>query len=138
MPLSRRSNHTARFTAGRQWDVRRGFNTDLSVRYTGKAPLIGIPSGAPITGAFSTESGIIGWQGAFTSVDAQLRLVLTSMAEVSAGVNNAFNQHPALWTPAFARQVYVGARMRWSSQGSRVETGRGENKDAPAEGTKGK
>jgi hypothetical protein len=35
------------------------------------------------------------------------------MAELSAGVNNAFDQHPALWTPAFARQVYVGARMKW-------------------------
>ena len=35
------------------------------------------------------------------------------MAELSAGVNNAFDQHPVLWTPAFARQVYIGARMKW-------------------------
>ena len=113
LPLSRRATHTARFTAAREWSVLQGLTTDLSVRYTGEAPLIGIPSGAPITGPFSTESGIIGWQGAFVSVDAQVRLMLTSIAELSLGVNNALNQQPALWTPAFARQVYVGVRMRW-------------------------
>ena len=130
LPLSRRATHTARFTAGREWSVRRGLNTDLSVRYTGKAPLIGTPSGTPAPGTISTEAGIIGWQGAFTSVDAQVRLMLTNMAELSAGVNNAFDQHPALWTPAFARQVYVGARMRWS-QG---RGGEGRNsKDAPSD-----
>ena len=128
LPLSRRASHTARFTAGREWAVRRGLSSDLSVRYTGKAPLIGIPSGAPITGSFSTESGIIGWQGAFTSVDGQLRLMLTTMAELSVGVNNAFNQQPALYTPAFARQVYVGARMRWSDRRS----GTGEDKAGEA------
>jgi outer membrane receptor for ferrienterochelin and colicins len=37
----------------------------------GGAPLVGIPSGAPITGPFSTESGVIGRQGALLSVDAR-------------------------------------------------------------------
>ena len=113
LPLSRRATHTGRLTVAREWSVRRGLSTDLSVRYTGNAPLIGIPSGAPITGPFSTESGIIGRQGALLSVDAQLRLMLTSITELSAGVNNALDQKPALWTPAFARQVYAGVRVHW-------------------------
>ena len=113
LPLSRRATHTGRLTVAREWSVRRGLSTDLSVRYTGNAPLIGIPSGAPITGPFSTASGIIGRQGALLSVDAQLRLMLTSITELSAGVNNALDQKPALWTPAFARQVYAGLRIHW-------------------------
>jgi hypothetical protein len=80
--------------------------------------LIGIPSGAPITGPFSTESGIIGRQGALLSVDTQLRLAVTRELEASGGVNNLLNQQPELWTPAFARQVYVGLRWRWSAASS--------------------
>lgn len=113
LPLSRRATHTARATASREWPLQRGLSTDLSVRYTGNAPLIGIPSGAPITGPFSTESGIIGRQGALLSLDAQLRLMVTAHAELSTGVNNALNQQPSLWTPAFARQFYAGLRLHW-------------------------
>ncbi len=113
LPLSRRASHTARFTAAREWRVRRGLSSDVSVRYTGNAPLIGIPGGAPITGPFSTESGVVGRQGALLSIDSQLRLLLTTTAELSVGVNNALNQQPVLWTPAFARQVYAGVRLHW-------------------------
>lgn len=116
LPLSRRASHTARLTAAREWSVRRGLSTDVSVRYTGGAPLIGIPSGAPITGPFSTESGVIGRQGALLSLDAQVRLMATSISELSIGVNNALNQQPALWTPAFARQVYAGLRLQWTER----------------------
>ncbi|MEQ1692434.1 MAG: TonB-dependent receptor, partial [Gemmatimonas sp.] len=116
LPLSRRASHTARLTVGREWTVRHGLSSDLSVRYTGNAPLIGIPSGAPITGPFSTEAGIIGRQGALLSIDAQLRLRLTAAAELSVGVNNALDQQPTLWTPAFARQVYAGVRLHWMDQ----------------------
>jgi outer membrane receptor protein involved in Fe transport len=59
---------------------------------------------------------VIGEQGALLSVDAQLRWNLTPLAELSAGVNNLLNQRPALWTPAFDRQFYVGLSMRWSAQ----------------------
>ncbi len=114
LPLSRRASHTARLRVAREWAVRRGLATDASVRYTGNAPLVGIPSGAPITGPFSTESGVIGRQGALLSIDAQLRLAVTRELEVSGGVNNLLNQQPNLWTPAFARQFYVGLRWRWS------------------------
>ena len=114
LPLSRRASHTARLRVAREWKVRQGLSTDASVRYTGNAPLVGIPSGAPITGPFSTESGVIGRQGALLSVDAQLRLAVTRELEVSGGVNNLLNQQPNLWTPAFARQFYVGLRWRWS------------------------
>lgn len=114
LPLSRRASHTARLRVAREWAVRRGLSTDASVRYTGSAPLVGIPSGAPITGRFSTESGVIGVQGALLSVDGQLRLAVSRELEASAGVNNLLNQQPNLWTPAFARQIYAGVRWRWS------------------------
>jgi outer membrane receptor for ferrienterochelin and colicins len=116
LPLSRRATHTARARVARDWAVQAGLSTDLSVRYTGNAPLIGIPSGAPITGPFSTESGIIGRQGALLSVDAQLRLAVTRELELSGGVNNLLGQQPVLWTPAFARQFYAGLRWRWVQQ----------------------
>jgi len=113
LPLSRRATHTARVRVSREWAVRRGLLTDLSARYTGNAPLVGIPSGAPITGPFSTEAGIIGRQGAFLAVDAQLRFNLARGAELSMGANNLLDQRPVLWTPAFARQLFVGVRLRW-------------------------
>ncbi len=113
LPLSRRATHTARVRLSRGWAVRDGLTTDLSARYTGNAPLLGIPSGAPITGAFSTESGIIGRQGAFLAIDTQLRLTVVTGASLSLGVNNLLDQRPALWTPAFARQVYAGLTLRW-------------------------
>jgi outer membrane receptor for ferrienterochelin and colicins len=115
LPLSRRATHTARLRASREWSVRRGLSTDLSTRYTGNAPLVGIPSGAPITGPFSTASGVIGHQGALLSIDGQLRLMLNPTTELSAGVNNLLNQRPNLWTPAFDRQFYVGAKVDWRS-----------------------
>ena len=113
LPLSRRATHTARVRVSREWAVRQGLLTDLSARYTGNAPLVGIPSGAPITGPFSTEAGIIGRQGAFLAVDAQLRFNLARGAELSMGANNLLDQRPVLWTPAFARQFFVGVRLRW-------------------------
>jgi outer membrane receptor for ferrienterochelin and colicins len=116
LPLTRRASHTARLRVSRSFDVLRGLQGDLSVRYTGGAPLIGIPSGAPITGPFSTEQGVVGRQGALLSVDAQWRLQLTSRAELSMGGNNLLAQRPALWTPAFDRQLFVGLHMRWSAQ----------------------
>ena len=111
LPLSRRAAHTARVRLSRQFPVRRGLFTDVSARYTGSAALLGIPSGAPITGPFSTEQGIIGRQGALFSMDAQLRLSLTPEAELSFGGNNLLGQRPALWTPAFDRQFYAGVRI---------------------------
>ncbi len=114
IPLSRRASHTARLRVAREWTVLRGLTSDISARYTGSAPLVGIPSGAPITGAFSTESGVIGQQGAFLAIDGQLRVAISSAAELSAGVNNLLDQRPNLWTPAFARQFFVGVRLRWN------------------------
>lgn len=115
LPLSRRATHTARVRWSREWAVRRGLSSDVSARYTGAASLVGVPSGAPITGAFSTESGVIGRQGAFLSVDGQLRFAVSRRAELSAGVNNVLDQRPALWTPAYARQWYAGVRLQWVS-----------------------
>ncbi|WP_158514770.1 TonB-dependent receptor [Gemmatimonas phototrophica] len=114
LPLTRRASHTARLRVSRSFNLLRGLLGDLSVRYTGGAPLIGIPSGAPITGPFSTEQGVVGQQGALLSMDAQWRLQLTSRAELSLGGNNLLGQRPALWTPAFDRQLFVGLHVRWS------------------------
>jgi len=113
LPLSRRASHTARARVSHVWGWREGLAADLSARYTGGAPLIGIPSGAPITGPFSTASGIIGTQGAMLSIDGQFRWTLARNTELSAGVNNLLNQRPALWTPAFDRQWYAGLAVRW-------------------------
>jgi outer membrane receptor for ferrienterochelin and colicins len=115
LPLSRRASHTARFRASHTFGVLRGLETDLSTRYTSSAPLVGIPSGGPVTGPLSTAPGIIGRQGALLSIDGQLRLVLTPTTELSGGVNNLLNQRPALWTPAFDRQFFVGLQVRWNA-----------------------
>ncbi len=115
-PLTRRATHTARVQAARSWSVMQGLSTDMSVRYTGNAPLVGIPAGAPITGPFSTESGVIGTQGALLSVDGQFRLAISDLTELSAGVNNLLAQRPALWTPAFDRQFYAGFRVRYGAR----------------------
>ena len=47
LPLSRRASHTARLRVAREWTVRQGLSTDASVRYTGNAPLVGIPPSQP-------------------------------------------------------------------------------------------
>lgn len=115
LPLTRRASHTARLRASREFDVLRGLAGDVSVRYTGNAPLVGIPAGAPITGPFSTAPGIVGRQGALLSVDAQWRLRVTQTATLSFGGNNLLNQRPALWTPAFDRQYYAGLSIHWAA-----------------------
>jgi outer membrane receptor for ferrienterochelin and colicins len=115
LPLTRRASHTARFRASREFDVLRGLAGDVSVRYTGNAPLVGIPAGAPITGPFSTAPGIVGRQGALLSVDAQWRLRVTQTATISFGGNNLLNQRPELWTPAFDRQYYAGLALHWAA-----------------------
>lgn len=115
LPLTRRATHTARLRASREWSWLQGVQGDVSVRYTGNAPLIGIPAGAPITGPFSTEPGIVGRQGALLSVDMQWRVRVTQVASLSFGGNNLLNQLPALWTPAFQRQLYAGLAINWAA-----------------------
>ncbi|MFN9312056.1 TonB-dependent receptor plug domain-containing protein [Gemmatimonas sp.] len=115
LPLNRRASHTARFRASREFGVLQGLAGDVSVRYTGGAPLVGIPAGAPITGPFSTAPGVIGRQGALLSVDAQWRLRITPTATLSVGGNNLLNQRPALWTPAFDRQLFAGLHIHWAA-----------------------
>ncbi|NCW44039.1 MAG: TonB-dependent receptor [Gemmatimonadaceae bacterium] len=115
LPLTRRATHTARLRASREWPWLDGVQGDVSVRYTGQAPLIGIPAGAPITGPFSTEPGIVGRQGALLSIDMQWRLRLSTIATLSVGGNNLLNQQPELWTPAFQRQMYAGLSIHWAA-----------------------
>lgn len=105
LSLDRRARHTARVQLSRSWGLLSGLITDLSARYTGTAPLVGSDIKNPT---------IIGEQGAFLSVDSQLRLNLSPLAELSAGVNNLLDERPALYTPAFQRQLYVGLHLRWS------------------------
>jgi len=111
LPLGRRAAHTTRLHAARTWGVRNGLTSDLSLRHATAAPLIGVPSGAPITSPFATDAGITGEQGAFLSVDLQLRLQVTPTLEWSAGGVNLLDQRPAGWTPAFARQLQTGVRF---------------------------
>ncbi len=115
LPLTRRATHTARLRASREWSWLNGVQGDVSIRYTGHAPLIGIPAGAPITGPFSTEPGIVGRQGALLSIDMQWRLRVSTIATLSVGGSNLLNQQPVLWTPAFQRQLYAGLSIHWAA-----------------------
>ena len=105
MPLGRRATHTARAHLARDWDVFSGLITDVNLRYTGSAPLVGTVADAPV---------IIGRQGEFLSLDGQVRANLTRLAELSVGVNNALDKRPLLYTPAYQRQYFVALHLTWS------------------------
>jgi outer membrane receptor for ferrienterochelin and colicins len=93
-PLDRRVPHSARISFARTWNGLRGLLTDAAMHYTGEARV-------------GDET-----QGALLAVDAQLRLPVSRSLEVSLGVNNLFDRRPVLWTPAYARQVFAGLRVR--------------------------
>lgn len=95
--LDGRAKHTARARWSGRWDAWHGIATDLSARYTGKAPI------GDLT------------QDAFLSVDTQGRVNVSPLVELSLGVSNLLGQKPSLWTPAYERQVFAGARVRWSA-----------------------
>ena len=92
--LDRRARNSVRAQVSRAWAVFYGIGADASVHYTGAAPV-----------ADST-------QGAFFATDVQTRVNLTPRIELSMGVNNAFDAHPAFSTPAMRRQVFAGIRAR--------------------------
>ncbi len=117
LPLSRRAPHAVRLAVARPWAVLGGVQADAQLRYTAAAPLVGIPSGAPITGPFSTAAGIIGWQGAWLAADAQARVGVGRGATLSLGVNNLLGQRPAFWSPAIDRQWYAGVQWVWHGAG---------------------
>ena len=95
-PLDGRAAHTGRGAISYEWSVLKGLATDLSGRYTSEARVSGSERGALFT------------------LDMQLRLRVTSDAELSLGANNLLDRRAPLWTPAYARQVYGGARIRWT------------------------
>jgi outer membrane receptor protein involved in Fe transport len=97
-PLDRRATHSGRAQVSREWAALRKLRTDLSAHYTGSAP-VGDTT-----------------QAALFSVDAQVRLTIGERIELSTGVNNVFDERPALWTPAFQRQVFVGVRARFGAR----------------------
>jgi outer membrane receptor protein involved in Fe transport len=41
---------------------------------------------------------------------------VSDRVELSTGVSNLFDERPALWTPAFQRQVFVGVRARFGAR----------------------
>ena len=105
LPLSRRARHTARATVAQRWGLLAGLTSDASLRYSSRAPVIGENAAGALA--------VVEHQGAMLSLDAQSRVMLTNISELSVGVNNLLNQRPALFTPAFARQFFVGARLHW-------------------------
>ena len=107
LPLGRRASHTARLHVARVFDLLSGVTTDFTGRYTGSAPMIGTVADLP---------AIVGTQGAFLALDAQVRANLTRLAEVSAGVNNLLDQRPAFYTAAYQRQYFVAVHFWWSRQ----------------------
>lgn len=108
LPLSRRAPHSMRLQASREWNIRYGLYTDASVSHTSSAPLVG-SIGDDETLAIRDR------QGAFTSVDMQLRFALTRITEISFGGVNLLDSRPALWSPAFQRQWYAGVRLHYSA-----------------------
>jgi outer membrane receptor for ferrienterochelin and colicin len=108
VPLSRRASQTVRARASRTWRVAAGLTGDLTVRHTGAAPLV---LAASTDG--SRPPAIGGEQGAMTAVDVQFRQLMGSGLELAAGANNLLGQRPALWTPAFDRQLFASVRWRW-------------------------
>lgn len=77
----------------RNWLTGNTLTTDMAARYTGPTRL----------GDTAREE--------LLSVDVQVRARLTPSLEWSLGVNNLLDRRPALWTPAFQRQVYTGLRV---------------------------
>jgi outer membrane receptor protein involved in Fe transport len=45
----------------------------------------------------------------------QWRLRVNDLATLSFGGNNLLNQKPALWTPAFERQMFAGLSIHWAA-----------------------
>jgi outer membrane receptor for ferrienterochelin and colicins len=93
----RRSAHTAHARASRTWARLGALVSDVSITYTGEAP-IGDAT-----------------QGALLSLDAQLRLPVGNRMEVSAGANNLLDDRPLLWAPSARRHVFVGIRAHSGS-----------------------
>lgn len=90
--LDRRAAHSARIAASHLSTRLRSLVSDVSVHYTGSAPL-------------GEER-----QGEMISLDGQVRIPVASRVELSAGVNNTLDRRPSNWAPASRRQVYVGLR----------------------------
>jgi outer membrane receptor for ferrienterochelin and colicins len=95
--LDRKASHSASLRASRMFVVLSGLHLDGGARFTGASRL-------------GDET-----QGSFLSFDAQARLRLIASIELSIGGNNLLNARPALWTPAYERQLFAGARWRIGS-----------------------
>ena len=105
LPLGRRATHTARLHVARTFDLLSGVTSDFTARFTGSAPMVGTVADVP---------AIVGRQGAFLALDAQVRANLTRLVKLSAGVNNLLDQRPALYTTAYQRQSFVAVHLLWS------------------------
>ncbi len=92
--LDGRATHTARIAVAQRWQALAGTLADFSARYISSAPR------GTIT------------QGAFLSLDGQLRIGVQRAMELSFGVTNLLNQRPSGFTAAYQRQVTIGLRAR--------------------------
>ena len=99
LPLNRRAAHTARFRATRSWKLLQGLRADVTGLYTSEAPLVG---------ETETGLGIVGEQGAFLQWNLGFQLGVTPLLDLSAGVDNLFDQRPAGWTGLIQRRIWVG------------------------------
>lgn len=99
LPLLGRPTHSARATLGGMlpFDVR----GSLTALYTGATPMERDPSGA-----------IAGERDAFFRTDVRLARRLPRGLEIVAGVDNLFDQRPALWEGTVARHLYTA--LSWS------------------------
>lgn len=100
VPLNRRAAHTARFRATRTWAVLQGLRADVTGLYTSEAPLVGDTGDGTL--------GVVGEQGAFLQWNLGVQSGITPLLDLSAGVDNLFNQRPANWTGFVGRRYWVG------------------------------
>lgn len=104
LPLNRRAAHTARARATHTWKVLNGLRADVTGLYTSEAPLVGETDQGNL--------GVVGEQGAFMQWNLGFQLGVTPLLDLSAGVDNVFDQRPANWTGLIERRIWVGVGTR--------------------------
>ncbi|HEY0970354.1 MAG TPA: TonB-dependent receptor, partial [Gemmatimonadales bacterium] len=99
LPLLGRPTHSARATLGGMLPFE--LRASVTALYTGATPMERDDTGA-----------VVGERDAFFRTDVRLARRLPRGLEIVAGADNLFDQRPARWEGAVARQVY--AALSWS------------------------
>ncbi|MDX2261371.1 MAG: TonB-dependent receptor [Gemmatimonadales bacterium] len=107
VPLNRRATHAARLRLTGAWRGPRAGRLDVTLRYTGAAPILGNDAG-PNAGAIGAAVGIVGTQGAFAALDLHGQVSVLRGLAIDAGVDNVLDDRPSGLAFALPRRAYVG------------------------------